>query len=338
MVQREQELRQFALDSLAAGGCEHRWQAITGDASSRRYFRLEVGADRWICADSPPATEKNSAFVAIQGLLEAAGLPVPALRAVDAHRGFFVQQDLGDRHLLQALQAHAPGADYSGALPVLLKLQAVDVVEAGLPEYDQVLLKEEFDRFYSWFCMAWLDLPPQAADQALVDGFGERLLDNALQQPRVFVFRDFQSRNLLVQPDGSLGLIDFQDAVCGPLCYDLASLLRDCYIRWPESKVRQWALYYRQCLLSAGRPAGGSDEEFLRWFDWIGLHRHLKVLGNFTRLSLRDGKHGYLADIPMVLDYIREVLARYPEAAAFRDWFQQVLEPRIATQRWEPRG
>ena len=162
------------------------------------------------------------------------------------------------------------------------------------------------------------------------------MVADALEQPQVFVHRDFHSRNLLLR-SGALATIDFQDAVIGPLCYDLVSLLRDCYICWPPARVRSWALAYREMLLSAGRPAGDSEAEFLRWFDWIGLQRHLKVLGNFARLALRDGKPAYLADLPLVLHYIREILAVYPEFEDFHRWFDARLGPAIERQAWSAR-
>jgi aminoglycoside/choline kinase family phosphotransferase len=308
---------------------------VAGDASSRRYFRLAVGERSWICADSPPESERNGAFLAVHALLSQQGLPVPALDAVDLERGFFLLEDFGDGHLLDALDSSQPPPDYCGALPMLLRLQAVDPV--SLPAYSREVLAEEFSRFYDWFCRGWLDLPHRSEDADRVAAFGERLIAAAEEQPAVFVFRDYHSRNLLLRSDGSLGLIDFQDAVRGPLCYDLASLLKDCYIRWPRAQVRRWALDFRRGLIREGRAAGADDEEFLRWFDWIGLHRHIKVLGNFTRLALRDGKRGYLGDIPLVLAYVDETLAAYPEFEAFRRWFQRELGPQIARQGWSQR-
>jgi aminoglycoside/choline kinase family phosphotransferase len=332
MTCREQALRAFAERELRLGTGEGRWQPVTGDASSRRYFRLTVAERSWICADAPPESEKNDAFVAVHALLWRQGLPVPALSALDLQRGFLVLEDFGDDHLLDALDTRQPPADYRGALPLLLRLQAVD--PGSLPMYSRAVLGEEFGRFYDWFCRGWLDLPHRSEDVERVAAFGERLIAAAEQQPTVFVFRDYHSRNLLLRSDGTLGLIDFQDAVRGPLCYDLASLLKDCYIRWPRAQVRRWALDFRQGLLREGRSAGVDDEEFLRWFDWIGLHRHIKVLGNFTRLALRDGKRGYLEDIPLVLAYVDETLAAYSEFEAFRNWFQSELGPRIARQDW----
>ncbi|MDJ0877647.1 MAG: phosphotransferase [Halieaceae bacterium] len=337
MDARQDELRSWACEALAAEADRIRWESVSGEASARRYFRLWNGERSVICADAPPATEKNAEFVAVQSLLANAGLPVPELLAQDLPRGFLLLEDLGSRHLEDALDVAHPPEDYLGAMALLLRLQGVDISTARLPTYDDALLGEEFGRCREWFCENYLgmELPPEEA--GVISGLGEQLVACALQQPQVLVYRDYMCRNLLVKPDGGLGLIDFQDAVVGPLCYDLASLLKDCYLRWPPEQVRKWALGYRRELLAAGRPAADSDEDFLRWFDWIGLHRHIKVLGNFTRLALRDDKPGYLKDIPLVLQYIREVLPRYSEFSDFANWWQQRVEPVVAGVSWGAR-
>jgi aminoglycoside/choline kinase family phosphotransferase len=333
MDSRQSELRHWAVATFCGGFAGISWEMITADASSRRYFRLGCAGRSAVCADAPPASENNDAFIAVQSLLSRAGLPVPELLATDLERGFLLLEDLGDQHLAQALDVANPAPDYLGALPLLLEIQSVD--GSGLPPYDEALLSEEYSRFHEWFCSAFLELPDTIEAAEIVRELGERLVADAIAQPQVLVYRDYHCRNLLVRSTGGLGLIDFQDAVLGPLCYDLASLLRDCYLRWEPCQVRDWALWYRQRLLELGRPAGGSEAEFMRWFDWIGLHRHLKVLGNFTRLALRDGKSGYLKDIPLVVHYVREVLPHYPEFARFAAWFSGELEPRIAAVNWE---
>jgi hypothetical protein len=188
---------------------------------------------------------------------------------------------------------------------------------------------EELSRFPEWFCVGLLQMELSAAVRKMLAQLADRLIEQACQQPRVLVHRDYHSRNLLLLPDDSLATIDFQDAVVGPLCYDLVSLLKDCYICWPAQQVRQWALGYRERLLALGRPAGADEQQFLRWFDWIGLQRHLKVLGNFSRLALRDGKNNYLRDIPQVLHYILEVLAQYEELESVLSWFEEEITPRV---------
>lgn len=334
MDARQDELRHWAADALEVDVEQLRWEPLAGQASARRYFRVRAGERSLVCADAPPATEKNVEFVAVQSLLAGADLPVPSLLAVDLERGFLLQEDFGDRHLEDGLDIDRPPADYLGALGLLQRIQAVDVPAGALPVYNESLLNEEFSRFHAWFCEAYLELQLTTEDAEVIADLGGRLVAVGLEQPQVLVYRDYMCRNLLLKPDGGLGLIDFQDAVIGPLCYDLASLLKDCYLRWEPSQVRRWALDYRQALMDAGRPAADSDEDFLRWLDWIGLHRHLKVLGNFTRLALRDDKTGYLCDIPLVLDYVRDVLPRYPEFAAFRQWWDARLEPAIEGLAW----
>lgn len=335
MDAREAELHSYAVGVTGVDADAATWEPVAGDASARRYFRLAAGQRSVICADAPPATEKNTEFVAVQALLADAGLPVPALLGHDLARGFLVLEDFGHRHLQDELDPLHPPADYLGALDLLAKIQSVDVSAAGLPAYDAALLGEELSRFPEWFCGAYLGLELEPAESALIDTLDRALVTEAAEQPQVLVYRDYMCRNLLLKPDGGLGLIDFQDAVVGPLCYDLASLLKDCYLCWPPQQVQRWALDFREALLAAGRPAGDSDATFLRWFDWIGLQRHIKVLGNFTRLALRDGKPGYLGDIPLVLHYVREVLPRYPEFADFAAWWQGRIEPAVAGIDWQ---
>ncbi len=334
MDARQAELRRWAASALTVDAGQVGWEAVTGDASARRYFRMRTGEQSFICADSPPATEKNAEFVSVQALLAGAGLPVPALLSHDIQRGWLLLEDFGNRHLQDALDLAQPPEDYLGALDLLLQLQAVDVSDAPLPAYDEALLAEEFSRFRQWFCEAFLCLELAPGELAAIEGLGQCLIADAVSQPQVLVYRDYMCRNLLMKPDGGLGLIDFQDAVVGPLCYDLVSLLKDCYLRWPPAQVRRWALAFRGGLLDTGRFAGDNEDTFLRWFDWIGLHRHIKVLGNFTRLALRDQKPGYLKDIPLVLHYIGEVLPRYEALGEFAGWWQDRIEPAVASVDW----
>ncbi len=334
MDARQAALRRWACRCLGFDPEQVGWEVVAGEASARRYFRLRAGAQSIVCADAPPATEKNSEFLVVQSLLASAGLPVPKLLASDLAQGFLLLEDFGQRHLEDALDLRQPPQDYLGAFDLLLRLQGVDVSDGSLPAYNAELLGEEFSRFQAWFCEAYLKMELGPEERAVIAGLGEALVNEAQAQPQVLVYRDYMCRNLLLKPGGGLGLIDFQDAVVGPLCYDLASLLKDCYLCWPAEQVQHWALDFRRRLLNAGREAGDSDELFLRWFDWAGLHRHIKVLGNFTRLSLRDDKHGYLKDIPLVLHYIGEVLPRYEAFTDFAHWWRQRLQPQLAGVDW----
>ncbi len=318
----------LAVLGLADPGGGRALTVVAGDASSRRYFRLEAPGESYILVHAPPATENNTAFLAARGLLEEAGVRVPALHAVDLERGYLVLEDLGDRLLLPELDAATADTHYRHAFALLQRLSRVAPPGSVLPAYDEGLLREELGRCPTWYVERLLGqaLPPSARE--LFDRLSARLVESALGQSRVVVHRDFHSRNLMLQPDGGLAVIDFQDAVIGPFTYDLVSLLRDCYIRWPVARVRGWALAYRDLQVRAGRLKPVADAEFLRWFDWMGLQRHIKVLGTFARLYLRDGKPGYLDDLPLVIEYVREVLVAYAgEEAVFADflaWFESL--------------
>ena len=311
---------------------------VAGDASARRYFRLALSGQSYIVAESPPETEKNAEFVVVRDVLARSGVHVPALYGSDLDRGYLLLEDLGDRTLLAELTPDTVDDHYDRALEVLHRMARLEVETLDLPEYGRDLLVDELQRFTDWFVVRLLGHDLTQPELALCERLGERLVDSALQQPRVLVHRDFHSRNLMLMAEEGLGVIDFQDAVIGPVTYDLVSLLRDCYIRWPGQQVRGWALSYRAELVSAGLLEPVKEATFLRWFDWIGLQRHIKVLGTFARLYLRDSKPGYLEDLPLVVAYVREILAAYageePVFAEFTHWFDRVLGPKIALQPW----
>lgn len=334
------ELSNWALSVLAQGaaGRAPPLTAVAGDASNRRYFRAVIDGTRYILVDAPPATEKNQAFVAVRELLAGAGVRVPALHAVDFTRGYLALEDLGDRLLLAELGAGTVDAQYRVAMASLLQIAALDTRSQALPAYDEALLSEELGRFSTWFVEALLGQTLAADEQQLLDALFGKLVASALEQPRVLVHRDFHSRNLMPQGDGSLGIIDFQDAVLGPVTYDLVSLLRDCYIQWPAARVTEWALAYRQLLADRGLPGAVDASQFLRWFDLMGLQRHIKVLGTFARLYLRDGKPAYLDDLPLVIHYVREITGRYAGEdavyAQFQQWFDHRLAPLVARAHW----
>lgn len=312
---------------------------VAGDASNRRYFRLQWPGPTAIVLESPPATEKNREFLVMRQLLERSGVRVPKLLAVDLDRGFMLLEDLGDRLLLGELGATTAEGHYARALAVLRQLAAVDPEAlSALPVYDRALLAEEFSRFPAWFLQQLLGMELSDAEVHLLAELDGLLIGSALAQPQVLVHRDFHSRNLMSLPGGELAVIDFQDAVVGPVTYDPVSLLKDCYIHWPREQVQSWALAHRDALRAAQLLPAVDDATFLRWLDWMGLQRHLKVLGTFARLYLRDGKSAYLQDLPLVVTYVREVLAAHAGETAvldnFRDWFEQRLQPVIARQPW----
>ena len=311
---------------------------VAGDASNRRYFRLQLPNTSYVVAEAPPATEKNEAFVAVRSIFAAAGVRVPLIHAVDYKRGYLLLEDLGDCSLLPELCSATVDAYYLQAFDLLGKMTAIDIGSWSGGAYDNALLSEELGRFPIWFVEALLAYALNDEERQLIQRFDTALIDSALAQPRVLVHRDFHSRNLMLLPAGELAVIDFQDAVVGPVSYDLVSLLRDCYIRWPADRVQQWALQYFADLQKKGMLPNIDESQFLRWFDWMGLQRHIKVLGTFARLYLRDDKPGYLADLPLVIAYVEEILQKYagvePVFAEFLQWFQLRLSPLIAQQAW----
>ncbi len=313
-------------------------EVVAGDASHRRYFRLRLGDASYILVDAPPRTEKNAEFLAVRALLEKAGITVPALLGSDLEQGFLLLGDLGDRLLLPELDAGNVGERYRGAFDILLKLARLAPASPDWPAYDEALLSEELSRFPEWFVGRLLGQGLGSGGEQAWNALCGLLIESALAQPRVLVHRDFHSRNLMLQPGGELAVIDFQDAVVGPITYDLVSLLRDCYIRWPAADVESWALEYRDRLVEAGIVEPLDDGSFIRWFDLMGLQRHLKVLGTFARLYLRDDKTAYLDDLPLVLAYVGEILEKYRESipvfAEFADVITAQLGPVIARQAW----
>ena len=311
---------------------------VTGDAGFREYFRTNTQPSS-IVAFAPPEHEDNLAFVTKGLALAAGGVHVPKVYAVDYTRGFLLQEDLGDRLFLEGLCAGTVDAMYGRAEQTLLKIQGLAADEVVFPCYDEALLQREMALFPEWFVARLLGVAGDESKPEITAAVFTALVDNALQQPQVVVHRDYHSRNLLDLSDGGVGVIDFQDAVVGPLCYDLASLLRDCYIRWSPALVEARVEAFR-CLLLKEVAAGNlainvpDSATFMRWFDLMGLQRHLKVLGIFARLSLRDGKTRYLKDLPLVIRYTLDVAKKYPETQAFYHWFVECLEPRLQEQSW----
>jgi aminoglycoside/choline kinase family phosphotransferase len=309
----------------------------SADASFRRYFRVKLLDGRTcIGMDSPPVHEDLAGYLRVSGLLEQCGVHVPHVMAADTEQGYAVIEDLGSTHMLTALNAGA-SADglYRDALDTLAHLQINGgKVSQQLPPYDRATLLREMQLLPDWYCRHHLQLELDAgALQVLHDTF-ELLIAEALAQPAVFVHRDYHSRNLMITATRSPGVIDFQDALRGPVGYDLASILKDCYVAWPRARVEAWVAGHRDRLLAAGESgsalAGTSMTQFLRWFDFIGLQRHIKVLGIFARLCWRDGKTGYLADLPRTLSYVQEVAHAYPELARFAAFADQHLAPGLA--------
>ncbi|KFN51450.1 aminoglycoside phosphotransferase family protein [Arenimonas composti] len=285
----------------------------SNDASFRSYWRAESAGRSWIVMDAPPDREDIRPWLDVADRLARAGLHVPEIQAADPERGFVLMEDLGDRTLLPELSLATVDRHYGDALAALLAMQ-LKADTAGLPVYDEPRLVAEMELMPEWLLRRHLGREIGCEQWDVIESAFRVLVDSALAQPQVFVHRDFHSRNLLITDRDNPGIVDFQDAVRGPVTYDLVSLLRDCYIEWPRERVEAWAGDYRQMLANAGVPVPGR-EAFLRAFDLMGLQRHIKVLGIFCRLWYRDGKAGYLGDLPLVWKYVREVGGRYPEIA-----------------------
>lgn len=311
-----------------------RWQPLPGDAGQRRYYRLICNNARFIAVYSPPATEPNASFVGIGEFLLQHGLWVPRFLAKNMQQGFFLLDDLGSDLYLQHLNEERVENLYAQGLSALLKIQSCPKNEALFPRYDRAKLLEELSLFPDWLIEKKLAHNLTSVERNLLDRTFTLLIDSACEQPQVVVHRDYHSRNIIHGVNGEPGILDFQDGVIGPVTYDLVSLLRDCYIRWPNERVQGWALTYRNMVLAAGVIPPVDEPTFLRWFDLMGLQRHIKVLGIFARLSLRDGKHGYLQDLPLVISYVRDVAKANPDMHEFLHWFDETLMPLIRLQPW----
>jgi len=306
-----------------------RIEPASADASFRRYFRVTRAAESFIVMDAPPGNEDLGPYLKVTGLLAGIGLNVPWVLARDVSQGLLLLTDLGTRLYLPELTSPAVAeALYQNAFAALVHMQSAGRAgAAALPPYDEALLRREMQLLPDWFLAKHMQLPVGAAEASHFDRLFGFLAQSALAQPTTFVHRDYHSRNLLVTPEASPGIIDFQDAVRGPVTYDLVSLLKDCYVAWPAREVNKWALQYRRMLLSTGFELGGDERDFLRWFDLAGLQRHIKVLGIFCRLYYRDGKRQYLHDLPRVLNYVHATAAAYPETAAFSNFIETRILP-----------
>ena len=304
--------------------------ALTGDAGFRRYYRLNCQPSL-LAVNAPPAKENNPAYVKVSQLLAAQGVRTPKIHAVNFAEGFLLIEDFGSQLLRPVLNAQSVEGYYRQAMNEIGKIQQMRAAETQLPRYDAAYLNLEMSLFPEWFIGRLLNVALSEAEKTLLDTIFAMLVESALAQPQRAVHRDFHCRNLMLLENGELGVIDFQDAMYGAATYDLVSLLKDCYVRWPVTLVEQLALAFRD---ADEAMQSVNDADFLRWFDLMGLQRHIKVLGIFARLWLRDGKAGYLKDLPLVLRYTLEVTARYPELAAFDSWLREKLVPLLPAQPW----
>ncbi|MCU0975622.1 MAG: phosphotransferase [Steroidobacteraceae bacterium] len=311
------------------GQAPERVAPASADASFRRYFRAVSGGRSWVAMDAPPQQEDTGPYLRVATLLSRQGVNVPAVLAQDAQNGFLLLSDLGTLQLLDALRNGAdPARMYSDAIAMLIRLQRTPLAAAaGLPRYDAAQLRREMMLLPEWFIARHLGLTLAPSEERVVLAAFDFLERAALAQPAVLVHRDYHSRNLMVVESDNPGVLDFQDATVGAVTYDLVSLLKDCYIRWPRERVTGWVDEYRARAEEAGIPVGADRSAFLRDFHLMGLQRHLKVLGIFARLWYRDGKPGYLRDLPLVLDYTLEVTGAFEELREFDQLFRERLVP-----------
>lgn len=318
---RLQHLKVWLDEQLAILFADQGWGAVppatltaaSSDASFRRYFRWEGAGRSFVVMDAPPPQENCKPFVDIAFLLAKSGINVPKIYAEDLERGFLLLNDLGNKTYLDVIDGENADALFSDALQALLAFQQLPMV-APLPSYDVALLRRELELFPEWYVNRELGIEFDAAQQQQWQAVSDLLIDSALAQPKVLVHRDYMPRNLMLS-EPNPGVLDFQDAVYGPVTYDVTCLFKDAFLSWPEERVRGWLESYWQQASALDIPVQADFEDFLRASDLMGVQRHLKVIGIFARICHRDGKPRYLADVPRFFAYIEAVLARRPELA-----------------------
>jgi aminoglycoside/choline kinase family phosphotransferase len=324
LSERQAQLTRWVGDLLGAPGVE--LKPASADASFRRYWRVRHRGTSLILMDAPPQSEDCGRWADLARRFAAIGLHTPEIHAEDRARGFLAISDLGERLYLRELNDESADRLYGDALAALATIQACGPLE-GLPSYDGAFVRRELAIFRDWLLGQHLGATLDPQEEAGWGRVCDLLAANALEQPQVCVHRDFHSRNLMVTEPPSPGILDFQDAVVGPVTYDLVSLLRDCYIAWEPERVVDWALGYLQLAVQSGILPPVEPERFLRWLDLMGAQRHLKAIGIFARLKHRDGKPDYLGDIPRTLAYVRDVARRYPELADLDRLIRVRLDP-----------
>lgn len=325
---RKAELEQWLKSTLDLPAIE--LSPLTGDASFRRYFRLQLPDESYIVMDAPPGLEDVAVFVQRAEYFAANGILVPQVYFQDSQQGFVLLSDFGDE--LYSTQVNEANADdfYHRAIDVLLKIQQSQTVTgSSLPTFDAEFMQTEMQLFIDWFLPS-IDIQLDDEKLAMLTACFSQIIQQAEKQPQCCIHRDYHSRNLMILSDAQLGVLDFQDAMLGPITYDLVSLLRDCYIEWPEARVIAWLEYYYQAAKIQGILSEEVDwSTFVRWFDYVGMQRHFKVVGIFSRLAQRDGKRAYLQDRPLALRYLMAELNKYPEFAVVTDWLKTTVMPKV---------
>ncbi len=334
--QRLLDLNAWLAPTLTDLFARHRWgevpqvelTAASSDASFRRYFRWQADGRSFVVMDAPPPQENCGPFVQVAALLAEAGVHVPAILAEDLERGFLLLDDLGRQTYLDVIDADNADALFADAIEALLTFQAKAPASA-LPAYDEALLARELQLFPAWYVERHLGHVFTADEQQLWERACRTLIDSALAQPQVLVHRDYMPRNLMLsQPNP--GVLDFQDAVAGPVTYDITSLFKDAFVSWPEPRVLGWLQAYWEQARARGLPVQERFDEFRRASDLMGVQRHLKVIGIFSRICHRDGKPRYLTDVPRFFAYLDGVLARRPELADLKQLLDRLPKPGAA--------
>jgi len=303
-------------------------QPASADASFRRYFRVKHDGQMFIIMDAPPDKEDSEPFVRIAGYLTEMNLNAPRIIESDIDKGFYLITDLGQRAYLDHLTDDTADQLYGDAMQALSVMhQAGHQYKDVIPAYDRDLLHTEMELFSDWYLGRHYQIELNAEQSLVLEASYDFLSATALEQPSVFVHRDYHSRNLMLVDSDNPGIIDFQDAVWGPISYDLVSLLRDCYINWPKQRVRAWVKQYYSLLSGTSLLEAISETQFQRWFDLMGLQRHLKATGIFARLNYRDGKPGYLNDIPRTMNYVFSVASDYEELKPFMLLLEELAIP-----------
>ena len=312
-----------------------RLTSASEDASFRQYLRLESSDTTRIVMDAPPEQEDCGPFIQVAGYLERMGLNAPRILADNLDLGFLLLTDLGSTLYLTELRSDRSCADglYGDATSALIRMQTFgSEFQSKLPPYDKELLSFELSLFHDWLCERHLKIEFSNSDEKQWRSCCELLMENALQQPQVFVHRDYHSRNLMVTENNNPGILDFQDAVEGPLTYDLVSLLKDCYVSWPSGQVKSWALQFYDHL-DDGITTDLDATSFIRSFDLMGVQRHLKAAGIFSRLLLRDGKAGFMPDVPRTLGYIIDLQSDYEELTFLAKLIDERCLPALREQQ-----
>ena len=296
-------------------------EVASADASFRRYFRIHHNGKTLIAMDAPPEQEDCAPFIDVTQRLRNSKVHVPEIIKQDLKQGFLLMEDLGNTPYLDELNDSSADKLYADALNALLLIQQADT--NGLPEYNDKLLLDEMKLMPEWFLKTHLGITPTAEQQKIIDRTLTVISTLVLQQPQVFVHRDYHSRNLMITEENNPGVIDYQDAVLGPISYDLVSLLRDCYISWSNEQIAKWAFDFKIKAEAAGLMDKVPEATFIQWFDIMGLQRHIKVLGIFSRLNHRDGKTNYLDDLPLTLHYVMQAGQKYPLIRPLIDLFKE---------------